>query len=256
MTDIFNNTDAGGDQNQQNTPPNNDGQQQTNALSELVGEGKKFSTVEELAASKLSADQHIAKLEAEAKERNATLAELQQKAEGAASVEEILKALSGSQTEGKETPAPTLDEQSIDEIITRRLSEQERSRIAKANLKSANDAVVNALGDLTAAQTAVNKKAQQIGMTAAELAGIAAKSPSAFLQIMGIDKPSSDKPAPVKGTVNPEAVQNAEGTGGPKPGTHAWYQNLRKENPSAYFSAKVQNQMFTDRKEKGEAFYQ
>lgn len=256
MTDIFNNTDAGGDQGQQNTPPNDNGQQQTNALSELVGEGKKFSTVEELAASKLSADEHIAKLEAEAKERNETLAELQQKAQANQSVEEVLKALNGSQNDGQETPTPTLDEQSIDEIITRRLSEQERNRIAQTNLKSANDAVVAALGDLTAAQTAVNKKAQQIGMTAGELAGIAAKSPSAFLQIMGIDKPSPDKPAPAKGTVNPEAVPNAEGTGGPKPGTHAFYQALRKENPTAYFSAKVQNQMFTDRKEKGEAFYQ
>ena len=68
------------------------------ALAELVGEGKKYATVEDLAKGNLNAQQHIGTLEHET-------ASLREQSSSAKSIEDVLKAIQGTPQELAQQPA-------------------------------------------------------------------------------------------------------------------------------------------------------
>lgn len=68
---------------------------------------------------------------------------------------------------------------------------------------------------------------------------------------------SETAPALNTGGSNSEVLNaNLGATGGtPKEGTKAWYDALRVSDKKKYYTPAIQNRMFEDRKDKGDAFY-
>lgn len=220
------------------------------AVSQLVGEGKKFSDIEALAKGKMESDAFIERLKAEAEEMRAEIANRPTK-------EEILDMVRATQGESGNTNAG-LDEDAVRKLIETSVptavEQASEAKTRKANLDASIQKMVAKHGE--SASQAIVTKAQELGVTVDYLKDMASKSPALFDKTMGLadasPKPASN--ATPQGSVNTEA-QGSQGVQAGAPGTWSYFENLRKSDPKTYFSAKVQNEIFRQRKEKGEGFY-
>lgn len=145
-------------------------------LKELVGEGKKYATVDKALESIPHAQAHISKLEQE-------MAQLREKVAEAAAVDEVYKKLMDSMNKTGEATPPTvagLDEASVLALLERR----EAEAVAKANVSRVKDALVGKYGDK--AEEVYKAKAQELGVTPQFLNEVVRKSPKAAEELFGI----------------------------------------------------------------------
>jgi hypothetical protein len=132
MTDLFTD-DQTTEHSDKNTP--NQGSVAGDTLAELVGEGKKFKTVEDLAKSKVQADQFIEQLKTESAEMRRRLTELEASAGKSRTIEDVLNAVKGAQEEGGNQSAISTED--ILKAIDRRVSELDIAKARKANAEIA-----------------------------------------------------------------------------------------------------------------------
>ncbi len=214
----------------------------------LVGDGAKYKTPEDLAKSRIEADQFIDQLKSE----NAGLRE---ELENRPSKEEVLDIIKATQDEQSTHHSTSLDEDAIGKLVESRLSERETRQLHTSNLETASEAVLAVHGDKAA--DVVKAKAQELGTSVDYLMQMAAENPNIFYATMGLNKPT---PKP-KGGFTPPASNSAEGVGNEQriqnapQGTWDYYEEMRVNNPKEYWSPKVQNEMFQARKKGGEGFY-
>ncbi len=225
------------------------GSNETSLFETLVGEGKKFKTAEDLARAKINSDNFIEQLKEEPKQLREDLNRL-------ASELELLKKVNGAptaQSQGNTTPVETPKDQEFDLDARIRESLQKVSSEEKArnNLAQVNDAMVKLYGDASKAHEVLSTKAQELGVGVEFLKDIAARSPTAFFQTVGIQESPRSEQVGNRSTVNTGATSQT----GIKANTYAWYQQLRKDNPVLYNSPKMKNQMMKDALAKGDAFY-
>jgi type IV secretory pathway VirJ component len=224
----------------------------TNPLEVLVGEGKKFKTVEDLAKGKLEADRFISELQRQTAElqeelkknlyEKEVLASLQAKATATGDVSNAGQKTT-STTEGETKPKP--GEADIESLIEKTIQERERKNIASQNLSAVESHLTEAYG--TEAQKVVNQKAKELGLTVQRMQELAAESPTAFLSLLG-EKPK--QPLTIKdGSVRTESL-------GLQGATRDWayYQKLRRENPKLYFTPATQQQLMKDKIAAGDKF--
>ena len=170
-------------------------------LKELVGEGKKYASVEKALEALPHAQKHISTLEEETKLLRQQLEELKQ---AKVAQEELLQYIKENQqaTNGKveETASrPSLDVSDISKLVQQELSKAEQQKIAQANAAKVREALVAKFGDK--AQEMWEGKAKELGIGTDFLNEAAIRSPKAVLAYFNIsDKPST--PAPSKGSVN------------------------------------------------------
>lgn len=230
MSDVFG---AGeGTQEQQDPTPS--------ALDQLVGEGRKFKTTEDLARGKVEADSFITKLQEEAAELRAKLEEQE---ELKARLEALTKAQQAP-TEPKQTAQPSatgpVDVDSINQLVEQAIAQREAASVETANIQRSNDAVVAAHGgDLQAAQKFIQEKAVELGLTTDKMVEMARTSPAAFLRLVGVQEGQQQA---VKQQQAPKGTPYTP-TGQAETGTWAYFENIRKTNPRAYYSAEVQNEL-------------
>lgn len=217
----------------------------------LVGEGKKFKTPEDLAKAKLESDRFIEQLKEEPKqlredlnrlvEETRLLRELATRNNGAP--------LAKQEQKTPDSPSPEIDlDARIRETLKRTAEESKRLE----NMNTVNDAMVQTYGSLEKAKEVLKQKASELGVGAEFLQDVAARSPKAFFQTVGIAEVARTLQTSSSSTVNTAAMGNA----GVKTNTYKWYQQLRKDNPSMYHSPKIQTQMMNDAMKSGESFYQ
>lgn len=240
MTDIFDTNETNNPQETPTATPDN-----ADPLAELVGEGKKYKTVEALVESRKAADSHIAQLESEQAQARETIEQLQRKVEESAKLKDVLDAVKPQKSTDGQPAAPNLDKDAIGEIVATQISAIEARRTTAENIKVANDAVVKANGgDLDKSREQVQARANELGVSTNFLMDIAAKSPTAFKEVMGV-KETSPQPTSgsetLKGTVNTQAL-DIDAT----VRNNAYYERIRKENPSEYFKPHVQRQLLDD----------
>lgn len=158
----------------------------------------------------------------------------------------------------KAVDEPAKPEINPDELVERVLEAQERKTKkaqAEANIAAVSARLVETFGSESAASAYVQERAQALGVGVSFLQDAAASSPNAFYELIKLEaqKPSAT-PAP-RSEVNPAALQKH--APGVKEGTHAYYENLRKQiGDAAFYTPKIQQQRFADRQRLGEAFYQ
>lgn len=211
-------------------------------LSELVGEGKKFKTQADLAKGKAFADRHIAILERQQDALRKDYEELRQDAMARAKLEDLVTQLQSNQVTKKPTVndtqnQPSFDPTQVESLIDSRIQERERSQRETDNFNMVRSKLTERYGDNY--QPTLNKQIAELGLS--NIDDMARKTPKVLIRALGLDQPVQDN-----------SFQAPPGSGqrftpsGQKDRTWSWYQELKKSDPTSYFSPKMTKQMEDD----------
>lgn len=222
----------------------------TNVLDDLVGEGKKFVTVEDLVKKIEHADAFIETLKSE----NATLRDELSKAVTSGDRKALLEKLMANLTNGttddgvttpdqpqnkQDNPVKSLSHDDVVKILEQRAAAEQAQR----NLAQALEPVKKVYGDKT--KETLTAKAAELGLSLDELEAIGKKSPQAFQAIVGISRDSTTRSMTIHGS------KNTATTGGESNVVRnkAYYDALKKEMGIQKFvlDSKLQIQMHKDR---------
>lgn len=174
-------------------------------VADLVGEGKKFKTIDDLAKSKIEADSFIETLKAELVAERA-------KVKTQAEMEDTIRALSApkappaplAQTERVENKAPDLST-----AIKAELDALDRSKVIRNNIETVTNRLVEVYGSEEKAGEVVRARAVELGVSTKFLMDSASTSPKAFYAQIGLDETRlAPAPAP-RGEINPEAFRRS-----------------------------------------------
>lgn len=224
----------------------------------LVGEGKKFKTIEDLAKGKLESDAFIAQLQGELKgmrnnlnrqtDAESKVEELRQEILRLKEQESRLEATKSGDLGTKEPkPAPALSESDLGKLVDQRLTERETERSVAQNIQFVNAEVIKHFGSLEEATKQVRAKAAELGLTVGALQDTAAKSPTAFLKLVIGDKPQPQEQPNVAlrtTNINTAALTAATSGGSLKEGTKAYYDDIRNKNVKLYWTPEIQNRIY------------
>lgn len=250
MTDVFNSATT-----ENATTATTTTETTSSFVEQLVGEGKKFKDVESLAKGKLEADRHIAEI-------TQTLTQLREEIAKQDYAKTLLESLQskGAESGTAKTEEPTQTRNSaaenttqtrevdIEALVEQAITKKEKARTFEQNIATANEAMVSQFGDK--AGEVVKARSQELGISVERLKEIAAESPTAFLQLIsGSAKKTTDKVAP------PSSVRQDSLASNTSDRTFEYYQKMRKENKSLYYSPKVQRMLMDDRLRLGDKFY-
>lgn len=193
-------------------------------VADLVGEGKKYKTVDDLAKSRLEADMFIETLKGEKAAESAEVARLKAELAARISVEDQIKALTPkpvtiaapAQTERVEDK-PDLSKAVRDEV--ERLT---RSQQLASNVEVVANKLVEVYGSEEKAKEVINQKAKELNVSIKFLMDSAAASPAAFYATVGLTAQRGSVSAP-KGDINTEAFRLNPST--IAPGSHEEFRN-------------------------------
>jgi len=230
----------------------------TPRVEDLIGEGKKYATSEKALESLPHKELLIASLQDQVKGLHDELSK-------AKALEEVLESLKKPQetsVTSRQEPSVTADltkelearllaameakvSEKVAETVPRVATEQSEQRIRAENRQAVSSALQAAYGDTAPAVLAA--KAKELGVSVQELGTLSERSPKAVLAYFEVTGSSTS------GSMN---TQSMDSTGGaPKEGTRAWWNTLRRSNPTQYWAPKSQTKMFADRKRLGDQFY-
>lgn len=247
MTDIFNAATTAETTTETQVTQTND-----SFVAQLVGEGKKFKDMEALAKGKLEADRHIGEITKTLDELRAELAKQDY-------AKTLLEQMSKGSDAGTEQPTPittspsntentTQSASDIESLVEKVITAKEKNRTVSQNLGVVSEEMEKKFGD-KAGQILKNKSAE-LGMSLDRLKEIAAESPTAFFQLIGVTAQKPTMAAVPQSSVRSEGFNpNSQDR------DFDYYQKLRKENRSLYYSPKIQNMMLQDRDRLGSRFY-
>lgn len=198
-------------------------------LDALVGEGKKFGNVEELAKGKQASDEHIATVEQEN-------AELKEKLEAAAkegNVAELLEAVKqAAANTGDSDAGQTMSTEELTEVIRSVVQGDSAADTKATNRQKGNELVLKKVdGNVEAARALVAERATALGMSTQALAELSETSPSAFAALIDPDgsTASSGGLSQLPGVRTDVLDQNAPVLELEGYKTKAWFDAKRKE---------------------------
>lgn len=169
------------------------------SLKDMVGEGKKYASVEAALASIAPAQGHISKIEQEN-------AELRQKVAEAIAVEEVYKKLTEANTNsGVTPPVAGLDEASVAALVAKQLADRDANAVRVANESRVRDALVGKYGDK--AKEVYEAKAKELGVGVDFLNEVVRRSPKAAEELFGVKQKEAGA-APTTPSINTGALSN------------------------------------------------
>lgn len=247
MTDIFSDPE---NKVEESTSPSNT--QAADHLTNLVGEGKKFKTVDDLAKGKLEADRYIEQLTTEQKELRQAYSELESKLKAGQTVEEVLKKMQDSRgSEDGNQPGNTIAPEDILKLVDERLSKRKSEETKYANQIEAQAAVLKHFNNNEQkAREFVQQEAKRLGMNPDELRDIGAQSPAAFTRLLGLSQPRAQGPN-FQSEVNTESQDY--GSGGTR--NEVYYRELRQKLGHKFWEPNIQQQRMRDRQALGERYF-
>ena len=220
--DVFDAADQSGEQ---------EGNQQDNPLEALVGEGKKFKTVEELARGKIEADAFIEKLKEENHMALEELEKVQGSKDDSAKVADLIAAVKEAAQQQDPDGNNQMSEEDLSEKIREIMRGETAKETAKRNRDKGNELVLRKVGgDVEAAKLFVAERARELGLTPAKLAELSEISPDAFAKLIDAKSSTSSSGAVKLQGSNPRAMDShidMETIDGRH--TKHYYDRLRKE---------------------------
>lgn len=209
-------------------------------VAELVGEGKKFKDVSQLAKGKFESDQYIAML-------TKKLDELKTELNTRTSLDAFLDKMKTDKITGQPEPVATpsdqpsvaLDDSILEAKLAEILSKKEQQTTQASNLEKVTSALQQQFGDQ--AKLVLNHKAKEVGMSVQALQSLAAQSPEAFFRLVGVQNNVPSGVATPKNTVNSFASEPMSVVRDSK-----YYEKLKRENPTKYFSNQTTVEMIKD----------
>lgn len=217
-----------------------------NYLTELVGEDKKFKTVDDLAKGKAEADAFIERLLREKRE-------MEDKLKEKVILDDLVKRLE-NRTPPQNTPSSTervdvenspLTEQKVLELLEKQLQEKNKVSSQQQNLNYVRQELEKQYGPSFGSK--IDQIRKELGVTVEQAEALAASSPKVFLQAFG----NKSNPNPV---VNPPPTSNTNIMSNGQVRNYEYYKELKKRDKNRFFSADVQNQMYKDRVALGDKF--
>jgi|TARA_R110002167_G_scaffold264255_1_gene470961 hypothetical protein len=238
------------EQTQEATPP------QDSFLSKLVeAKGENWSNPEVLAKGKLEADTYIQTLETQLTQmredlkkkeyQEEVLEQLQKKATDSTAVNNGAPNNNNSNTD-RENTTRNISEEDLKSLVEKTLTERDKDSVVKQNLRLVNEEMEKSYG--TDATTKIQEKARELGMSFERMQEIASESPNAFFSLIG--EPKKDFRPMVQGSVRTEGVNMQAST----ERDWSYYQNLRRDNRSLYYTPKIQRQLMEDKGRMGDRF--
>lgn len=248
---------------------NNETLVQNSVLDSLVGEGKKFKDVEALALGKKESDEYIARL---IQEKDDLRRELSTRV----SLEDFLKTnnkppvsnnnagnpnpnpIGGERLSGAtDTDKGSLSKDDVLSLVREALSVEQTKAARATNIKQARQKLVDVWGANDWA-TKLKETGKQLGIGEDFLQDIAARSPHAFLELVGANKQSNQS-----NQSNPNAaVPPASSSRGPVEIDHdpnvrdnRYWSKMLKDNPNEYFSQRMTIQRHKDALRLGDGFF-
>lgn len=222
----------------------------TNPLETLVGEGKKFATVEQLAAAKIESDNFIERLKQEQAALRAELSALP-KVDRSQEILDRLEALNRKEpvterpitTQPERTEVKGLSEDDVFRLLTQR----EQKSKAEANIAKVKDTLREKFGD-TYPQV-LKSVAERNGLGMNFLENMAAQSPQALMNLIGTEKPETLFTPP------PSAVSPGYVPTSGNPRNETYYNQLKATDRKKFFSPEVQQQQYKDMMALKESYY-
>lgn len=221
----------------------------TSVLETLVGDGKKYSSVEALAESRIKADEYIDKLKGDLAALQAQVGSGNPSTNDA--LEKILSELKNSNqntvtttdtsSNSSNQPGPSLTEEQIVKIVERR----EQQRQQAQNVESCMAEVRKVYG--TKADEFLSDLAKDIGQTVDQLKALAGSSPAAFQRIANLKNNNSQGTPGVSSSVNSQAATSSTNSDG-SVRNKAYYDAKMKEVGAKKFAfdSALQKQMHQD----------
>jgi hypothetical protein len=233
-----------------------DNQNETINVDDLVGDGKKFKDLNALAKAKIESDRFIERLKRET-------AEIRKDLNERLSVEDLLKKMqttttSGAQGDsnqsrgnGSETGKDEFDISKIDELLENKLRQRSQAESASQNLKLVKESLEEHFGS-SGFGYEVKKALSEVGLTVDEANAMAKTKPQAFLKLVGVGvKQSVD----TSGSIPRTRVNSQPNSTSSTARNQSFYENIRKNDPKTYWSAKTQSQLHKDAIAQGERFF-
>lgn len=214
QTSIFGNTNNQATQPNQNTPTGGnpvgaqpDANQVATLLSSIKNERgeQKYASLEDALNGLKHAQEFIPSLRQQTAEKDAEIERLRVQAERAAELERTLASLTNQPAAKQETPAPALDESALAEIVNRQLTQREQQALALQNINSVKETLQSVFG--ADAETKFYGAAKEMGMSVEEINALAAKSPKAVFNMLGVKQQSANKPN--QPLITPSSVNSA-----------------------------------------------
>ena len=237
---------------------NSDGNESSNqqvdpVLSELVGEGRKFKTVADLAKGKLEADAFIENLKAENQAMREVIA-AKERAAKATEFDDLIAKLKTPES-SEPTVKPTQDENQVPKGLTLEEVEQylearQREKTVESNYAQLKGKFAEKFGEK--ADEAFTQALAQNKLSEDTIKNLAAANIDVALRALNF-QPSKDASGQMKSTVSSEAFFSG---GNPQAKNWAYFQNLRKSmRESEYYSPSIQQEIIKQRKALGEDFW-
>lgn len=251
MSDLL---DKATNDNADNTAPDTTNEP-TSLVEELVGEGKKFGTIEDLAKGKLNSDQHIKQLESEGAEMRQAIAELEEQAGKAKALSDVVEEIrkQSSQTGDNQSP---VTEEAITKLVDLKLEERAQQATVASNRQMVESTILTAFeGDEERAAKHINTRMVELGLNKETINAMSNNTPKAFLELMGLGDKTNQSSLPSVNIEGDVDLEKAPQMGGRR--NMAYFQNLRKKMGVANFynDHAIQKQMFDERERQGDAFY-
>lgn len=251
MSDIFSSATTEG-----TTTDTQQTQTKESFVDHLVGDGKKFKDIEALAKGKLEADRHISEITKTLDELRAELAKQDY-------AKNLLEQMSKGSETGAEQPPPVTTSSSntenttqsasdIESLVEKVITAKEKNKTASQNISVVGEEMQKQYGDKTA--EVLKAKSLELNMSLDRLKEIAAESPTAFFQLIGVKK-MGEKTSTSTGVTTQSTIRSENFNSYSQDRTFEYYQKMRKENRSLYYSPKIQNTMLQDRERLGDRFY-
>ena len=220
---------------------------------ELVGEGKKFATVEDLARSVLHKDDFIEQLKSET-------GRMRKELESRANLDAIVDKLVAKQNI---TPPPSNDaeppvsepkaptSEDLKKMVREALSEETTVSTQRANMKEVKAKLLEKYGTQYVSKLA--EVAGKLQTSTKTLDQLAATNPVMFWALVDGNIPTAPGfSAPARTEVRSEGFK-PDVSGGAKT-QKQWNEVRKKMGSREYWTPKVQNQIWADAKKLGEAF--
>ena len=254
--DVFSESSPTTDTTQPEIQATESTQPQDSFVQKLVeAKGDNWKDPEVLAKGKIEADGYIQKLEEQLTNMREDLGKqdyakdlLEQLQNKAADPINAKNAMPNNDTGGTSegNTNPNLSEEDLKSLVERTLTERDKDSVVKQNLNLVNNEMEKSYG--TDASTKIQNKAKELGLTLERMQEIAAESPTAFFNLIG--EPKKDFRPMVEGSVRTEGV-NMQAS---NERDWSYYQNLRRDNRSLYYSPKIQRQLMEDKSRLGGKF--
>lgn len=239
-------------QDDNNTGNNNNIDPNKNYLEELVGEGRKFKSPEELARGKMEADNYVAHLlrEQDALRRDYEKALADSRAK--ANFEELLTRYENvrnnnddddmNQNRREDDDKPSLDLSQIESLITQKISETAKQAEQSNNFKKVQNKLKETFGD-NFSSVLKQKIDNTPGLTVEMVDNLARTSPDAVYNLLGVNQQRGEQfLTPPSGSQRNDNFSPAV----PQKRTRSFYVKMRATDPKKYYDPKTSVQMYQD----------